>query len=191
MKTAIGGVPGLFFDWRGASDEAATGTEILAGKADELEEHMLRLKDAGPKVKVGLDEAGEGMDDLAKDAEDAAKAIQGVIDKMRGVFSGNLFGDAFDRRQFEIDLLRGGGVGSGQIEMHSGGVVPGRRGTNTPIMAQAGERISPLGGGGGQAVNVVVNMGVVGDPYQAAQVIRDLLTQGETGEGTRISGVSV
>jgi len=117
--------------------------------------------------------------------EDALKRVTTATDKMRRAFSGNLFGDAFSKRQFEQDLLVAGGVGSGQTRSHRGGVVPGRPGENVPMVLQAGERVSSAASvrrenrGGGTVVNVT--MGVVGDPVEAAQLIIDLIeTHGRT-----------
>ena len=64
---------------------------------------------------------------------------------------------------------------------HSGGVVPGAKGSLQPIMAQGGETIGRPGsgdggGGGGTTINITVNAGI-SDPMDTARAISDLLTQ--------------
>jgi murein DD-endopeptidase MepM/ murein hydrolase activator NlpD len=44
---------------------------------------------------------------------------------------------------------------------HTGGVVPGARGTEVPILAMAGETVTPAGGGGGTTVIQLVLDGQV------------------------------
>ncbi len=44
-------------------------------------------------------------------------------------------------------------------KMHSGGVVPGSPGQAVPILAQAGEIITPAGAGGGGGVTQIINIG--------------------------------
>ena len=64
---------------------------------------------------------------------------------------------------------------------HSGGTVPGVRGQEVPIMAQAGERVSGGhssggGGGGGTVVNITVQAGI-SDPQAVARKVADMLTE--------------
>lgn len=57
---------------------------------------------------------------------------------------------------------------------HEGGVVPGPRGAEVPIMAQAGETVVPAGQSmGGSTINIVVNGAL--DPVATARQLREML----------------
>lgn len=65
---------------------------------------------------------------------------------------------------------------------HSGGTVPGPAGSTTPAVLMAGEKVIPRNatgnmghGGGGDGLNVTINIGVAGDPQATAQAIVNLL----------------
>jgi hypothetical protein len=69
-------------------------------------------------------------------------------------------------------------------EMHSGGIVPGPRGANVPIMAQAGERVIPAGGGmGGNTYNINVNVAPGGNLAEAGRQMVEALVQFERSSG--------
>lgn len=57
-------------------------------------------------------------------------------------------------------------------EFHAGGVVPGRPGTEVPIMAMAGERVTPAGASAGSGPEVIQ---LVLDGRVIAEVVRDQL----------------
>lgn len=57
-------------------------------------------------------------------------------------------------------------------KFHDGGIVPGAPGTEVPIMAMAGERVTQAGRGGA-SVNIVVNGAV--DPVSTAKQVQELL----------------
>ena len=67
-------------------------------------------------------------------------------------------------------------------KFHSGGVVPGPRGADVPIMAQAGETVTPAAGGGGMNVTVMVSGDT--DPDGAARRIAELLRRYERINGS-------
>jgi len=69
------------------------------------------------------------------------------------------------------------------LPKHTGGLVPGPRGTSVPILAQAGETITPSGksGGGG---NITINVnGLVTDPQGTAEAIVEAIRLYESTNG--------
>jgi len=70
-------------------------------------------------------------------------------------------------------------------EFHTGGVVPGAPGTEVPILAMAGETISPAGaGGGGRMYSITVN---ALDPVSAAQAVMRAIDAFEANNGPRFA----
>lgn len=87
-----------------------------------------------------------------------------------------LWNDTVGRLSFSVpDWVPGiGGKGFSMPhlpEFHTGGVVPGRPGTEVPILAMAGETVTPRGGAGGstETINLVLDGRIV------AQVVRNEL----------------
>ena len=88
---------------------------------------------------------------------DAVKAsVQSVWDFVRPIFEA--MGNAIKKVSGPLGSVLGvvgkaggavGGILGALPKFHDGGVVPGPRGSEVPIMAQAGERVVPNGGGGG------------------------------------------
>lgn len=83
-----------------------------------------------------------------------------------------LWNNTVGRLSFEIPSwvpgMGGKGFSMPQLpEFHTGGIVPGPRGAEVPIMAMAGERVTPPGGGGG---GVVINLTVNGSHVQQSQL---------------------
>ena len=131
---------------------------IQSAKFKELQEKV------GTFVHKGLNEyAAWAMDpsggkavtgfwaDYNRGIDRVTMATQGLINRTAGLRSfmeaANALNPAFRAAQWIGDRLP---------KFHDGGVVPGRRGTEVPIMAQAGETVVPIGGpsGGGNVLNV-------------------------------------
>ena len=70
----------------------------------------------------------------------------------------------------EIGML--GRFAGGFQTMHSGGVVPGRPGQDVPIMAQAGEVVTPAGARGGPTIIVNVGGSVISE-RDIAEIVRE------------------
>jgi hypothetical protein len=197
LKASILGIPGLFIDMGDAAEDSVEPTDHYKDALAQLKERglnpvadsMEEIPELAKKYRDALAETVGAVQAAAdsqafRDFADAAASLFGIPAAVRAARDAAIPTGA-------IPSSARSGTGGGFQEFgHAGGVIPGMAGTNQMITAQAGERIIPRGGGGG-GTTVIVNMGVVGDPYQAAQVIRDLLTQGETADGTRISGVSI
>jgi hypothetical protein len=106
-------------------------------------------------VAQGIDPTGAAARNMLEDLDippDVIDSIFGQFDELEA----NLEGRDFRMRVSVPNLFpaptRDGGVGwdsRGRSYYHSGGVVPGQLGQEVPIMAQAGERITPRGGGDG------------------------------------------
>ncbi len=117
----------------------------------------------------------------------AIGTVVGVLSRVFGTFAdfvGNVFGtiagfvkapinfviglinnviDAINGIQVHIHVgpvdLDWNGLNLGHLpKLHMGGIVPGVEGTEVPIMALAGERVSRVGeGGGGQVINIFID----------------------------------
>jgi len=177
LRTVAGGA--LFAFGKGAEDAAEAQRAFNRSFADTrpiFDQYGSGARGANKITKIIRD----NLDDLG----DSADKVTAAVDKMRKAFSGNLFGDAFSKRQFEQDLLTAGGVGSGQESFATGGTVGGPRGAPRLAVVHGGEQISTPGqqrGSGGPNITVNFN-GVVGDPVAVAQEIQDLLDlNGRTG----------
>lgn len=77
------------------------------------------------------------------------------------------------------NMIPGGGVVAGVFQkltpFQAGGVVPGPVGAPVPILAHGGERVIPVGAGGGAVFNITVNGAV--DPAGTARQIAALLQE--------------
>lgn len=198
ITLATSSMPGFLTEmkdnlWKLPWEDAATGADNLTsateawieagGGAVATTADLAKEFDRTPYMaySAGLRAAAAAAAELAGDAEGAARKGNAIVQAMRDFISLR-------------DVINGGttsfGIttGTGERIMHSGGVVPGHG--NVPAILQGGERVIPRGGDSGGGVNVTVNMGVVGDPYSAAQVIADLLTGYEQVNGSRRSGVA-
>ncbi len=89
----------------------------------------------------------------------------GILDGKKATLTIDFFGQTrgrFPSGQTQAAVARQGGAAAlfaGGFIGHEGGVIPGPRGAEVPILAQAGERLVPLGGGGGGGTTVNVNVG--------------------------------
>ena len=179
---------GLFGDSTAGAKE---GTKELNKQAEIAALRLQSVMRNAGMARAALAELGEQAEaelDLSELAE-----LAGVLSGIQ-VIAGEIVNtgltplEAVEREQRKGE--RGQGGGEHTKFQHAGGVVPGARGQNVPIMAQGGEHITPLGSGGGGGIHIEVNMGVVGDPDAAAQAIVDLIQQYELANGTRQSGVA-
>jgi hypothetical protein len=144
---------------------AAEGSEDAESKARD---HRQALLDLAQETAAYLDQLGDIP-------EATTTRIVALIDK-------GMLDDA--ERQLAIlarnrDVFynpRGAPGYSALPKFHSGGVVPGPRGQEVPIMAQGGETVIPPGSGlTGTVVNVTVNAGLGTDGrLVGAQIVEEL-----------------
>ena len=127
--------------------------------------------------------------------------FKGMPDTLKNAFSGlvniiawpyktafNLISDAWNHTIGKlrwtvpnwVPWIGGNTVSAPQLpRFHNGGVVPGLPGTEVPILAMAGERITPAGQGG----NVIV---IRSDGRRTGDLVVQLLAEGLRGSGLRV-----
>lgn len=160
---------------------ALVGGFVLAWKHSETFRDIVR--GALNAVRV----AAEGLWDFFRTLPDKLGSIGGrIVDVLtwpyRTAFNAiaRLWNSTVGRLSFEIPSWVPGMGGRGFAmptlpTFHQGGIVPGNPGQAIPIMAMAGETVTPAGRGG---TTVIVNFnGVVGDPAAAARQIDTILRQ--------------
>ena len=169
-------------DLKPAFQGAANLLGIVAGQVSRLTGLFTTLK--------GLFTGDDSVADRIKTATDAIAAFFtfGLADKER--FRANLnriIGQFGDIKGLIDSILRRGNpfrnfkMPSFKLPgipfFHKGGVVPGPKGANVPIMAQAGETVIPAGqkagGGGGTVINVTVSPFT--SPTETARAVVNLL----------------
>lgn len=115
---------------------------------------------------------GKGIDALGKVFQNMADLVRSVFGSIAGFVKApinfvigliNNVIDAINGIQVHIHVgpvdLDWNGLNIGHLpKLHMGGIVPGAIGSEVPIMALGGERVSPIGGGGGGDVNITVNI---------------------------------
>lgn len=112
----------------------AEASERVTGGFDGMKGSLLDLK---ATVIDPITRAWQGWADTLDSINRRIRSLPGA-----GIFGGGGGGGLFGRLPF----------------FHQGGVVPGPRGADVPIMAQAGETVIPAGGGGGSQQPVVVQL---------------------------------
>lgn len=115
---------------------------------------------------------------VIKNFDSVKGAVQSVWDFVRPIFEA--MGQAIKSVAGPLGEYLGaagkvGGLVGGVLgklpKFHSGGIVPGTRGAEVPIMAQAGERVIPAGGGGGGGSSQPIVVQLVAD----GKVIQEIL----------------
>lgn len=103
-----------------------------------------------------------------------------------------LWNNTVGKLSFEIPSWVPGGVGGKGFSMpklpefHSGGIVPGAKGADVPIMAQAGETVIPAGQSGGTVINITV-AGDTDPDGAAARIAEKLRDYGRKTGGLRFT----
>lgn len=166
------------------------GAFVLAWKNSETFRNV--VKGAFEVVKG----AAEGLWNFFKELPDK---LWGIADKIKDVLIwpyktafnliAKLWNNTVGKLSFEIPSWVPGMGGKGFSmpklpEFHRGGVVPGAPGTEVPIMAMAGETITPAGGAGGRAYQIVVN---ALDATTAAQAVVRAIDAFEARNGPRFA----
>ena len=124
--------------------------------------------------KAGIDAAIKEEEKLAaqRNAKMAAQARNNIMLLTALHKSAEASGAAYTGPSHQFDL-------EGNLvkipKAHSGGIVPGPRGRETPIMAQGGEAILPLGSRGGVTINI--NGLIAGDPILIGRQIADIINK--------------
>lgn len=102
---------------------------------------------------------------IIKNFDSVKSAVMSLWNFVRPIFEqmGNLIGKVAGPLGSIAGTVGGivGKVGGIIPKFHDGGVVPGPRGADVPIMAQAGETVIPAGGGSGGGVTVIVQGSVI------------------------------
>lgn len=139
------------------------------------------IKDHWPLLAPLFGPIGIAIAVLVTQFDNIKGAVQGVWNFIRPILE--KIGDAVGKVAGPLGALAGaagkvGGAIGGTIGklFHAGGVIPGPRGQNVAIMAQAGERILPMGAAGssGGPINIqmVIDGRVLGEISAAS--LRDL-----------------
>ena len=147
-------------------------------------EHMWRTHEDGIEAAKRAEEelAAKRQAEIGQMGANNAMLLQAMHDSwvaggMQGVFNPN--------KQFNI---------SGRLvdipKAHSGGIIGGPIGRETPIMALGGETVLPVGAKAG-AVTVNINGLVAGDPVAIGQQIAELLNKSSRSNGAIINNSAV
>ena len=145
--------------------------KVRSASSDPAQKWMLPGYRKGLNSVKGLLNGGTGNFSLREDL----KTLVGASGVAGLSIYGGTRGDAFSRWQELLGTKSGGGAGVSSLDLsgllqivefaryggydalpkfHSGGVIPGPRGQEVPIMAQAGETVVPNGGLGDVKVEV-------------------------------------
>lgn len=139
-------------EWHGLADQIANGTDAASAEIRGLIGTLGTLEQQAGQV------ASSVQVDLANMAQQLRTDLAPVNE---------LLGGMFYPIGFQPTMPIGPGANRSPVitRRHSGGIVPGPMGSETPIIAQGGERIIPLGqsGGGTQVVQVVIDKQIVGE----------------------------
>lgn len=156
---------------------AGLNAEVAAKRAHFWTEELTEQEIVALANKTALDGINAALQQYHHDAETAAEAAINLRLALNPPKVGGGTG--------------GSGAGSGGVsQQHSGGRVPGAPGTTQMALLQGGEEVIRRGAGGGGGPTVNVYMGVVGDPYEAARVVAELLSDYETLNGARLDRVT-
>jgi methyl-accepting chemotaxis protein len=152
--------------------QAWKAIQMLGDSTEDTERPVRRINEALSTTINAARDAAAAVEDAADVAADAALTWADLNAALE-TYVGNLV--TMSETAFEIADTTGGDPGDIFEDLRRGGS-QGRGGGNRASSA-------PL-------PPVTINMGVVGDPYEAARVVADLLSRSETMSGERLSRVS-
>lgn len=181
--------------------------EFIGGVVDRFKEFIGRIVDNVKEFGTDMKEAAQKLGDALK--EGLSNALSNLGEVLNRIFV-EPFKKAFDKvKEFGGGFMKfftGSGPSVpdlnvtapffGEAVGHRGGVVPGKPGTNVPMILQAGEGIIPSaamrnvisaasngGGGGGNTYAISVNVGPGGSPAEVGRQVVEAIRQYERRNG--------